>query len=81
MVRNYRRNTQPPKVPVDVIEKGINDVIGCGRSIRSVTNEIKINHMTLCRYIKKAKELRTENVERFRENTYKPILQPHRRTY
>ena len=66
MVRNYRRTTQPSKVPVDVIEKDINDVIGCRRSIRSVANEIKINPMTLCRYIKKAKNKNkrgTENVE------------------
>lgn len=74
MVRNYTRKTQPSRVPVDVIKKAIDDVLSCGKSIRSVASEVHINPMTLCRYIQKAKLLGADNIERFGERTYKPVF-------
>ena len=56
MVRTYIRNTLRGETPLHVIRKGIEDVIHCGRSIRSVVTELNIKPMTLCRYIKRAKQ-------------------------
>jgi len=56
MVCNYQRKTSRAQTPPDLIRKGIEDVINCGRSIRSVAVELNMTPMTLCRYIKRAKE-------------------------
>ena len=74
MVRNYKRSTPLSNISADMIKRGINDVVVCGRSIRSVADEIKLNPMTLCRYIKKAKELGVDNVERFSERSFKSVF-------
>jgi len=74
MVRNYKARSTSHNVPTDVIETALNDVLNVGRSIRSVASESKINPMTLCRYIKKAKQQGFGNVSAFLERTYKPIF-------
>ena len=74
MVRNYKRAVTSNKVPVDVIGRAIHDVISVGRSIRSVANEVNLIPMTLCRYIKKAKELGYDKVATFSERTFKPVF-------
>ena len=55
MTRNFKRRSERGKTTPDIMHKAITAVLSGSGSIRSVANDYDICHVTLSRYVKKAK--------------------------
>lgn len=56
MPRTYKRKTNIGLAPADVMERAVREVLVKGRPCRTVAGEFDLSHVTLRRYVKKARE-------------------------
>ena len=55
-MRTYNRKTNRGQVPADVMERAVREVLTKGRPCRTVASEFDIKHVTLRRYVIKARD-------------------------